>query len=380
MDQEERRTLEAYYESLPPEERRSRVILKAEFRDSYNELVQAHRQFPVPEYLWRKWLPVIGPLPVLLYLQLRRYCYYNPSTGEKRDICWPKQSRLAAEVGVKDRKTLRKALVVLEGHGFIERESVYFKDPGSGRPHQGADKYRVFFELPLRPEDAAELLARRMASGDGQEVVRYGGNFSPHRRRDNVETSYEGKSSSHGGGEKTDSNVITRNITKNVLNVMNGGRECPERATAEALALEIGETLNRLAGQRNAGRHQSEGFHRLVASRMPEALVRKALMVTRDAVELARSGSQKGCRTTPAQLFTGVVKNLAAEKQIDLGLNVREGTKSRMPIPATDRSVAQRCANVETSEQGATRMSAEESRAILRQLVETLANKHPART
>lgn len=381
MEQEKRRALEAYYEGLPPEERRSRIILKPEFRDAYNELVQAHRQFPVPEYLWKKWLPVIGPLPVVLYLQLRRYCYYNPETGEKRDICWPKQSRLAEEIGVKDRKTLRKALVVLERHGFIERERTYHKDPRSGRPHQGSDKYRVFFELPLRPEDAAELLIRRLVPGEEKEFRPYGGILSPHSPGAADESAYEGKSSPHGGGEKTASRNVTRTITSNVHNVGKPeGREgpFPERLpTTERRArsaLEIGECLKTWAGEKHGEGHPSEGFHRRVASLLPERLVREALTATRDAVERQRAG-QGGCVRGPAAYFAGVVMKLAEENGIDLGLRKRDEAREERARERTGPSLARRSSAVAAPSMDNAPMGVEASKAALRALVETLQSK-----
>lgn len=370
--EERRQALQDYYERMAPEERRNRIILKPEFRDTYNEIVQAHRHFPVPEYLWKKWLPVIGSLPVVVYLQLRRYCFYNPDTGEKRNICWPKQSTLAAQVGIKDRKTLRKALVVLEQHGFIEREHKHYPDPLSGRPHQVADEYRVWFELPLRPEDAAELLMRQMQTGEGTDFRLYGGIISPHSAGE----PYEGKSSPQGGGEKTASRNVTRTITPNVENVRKPGRERPDRLVVEALALEIGEYLSTWAGERLRDGHPSEGFHRLVVSRMPERLVREALTATRDAVERSRGG-KGGFARGPAAYFAGVVKNLAAENQIDLGLRKRNEAHAGRLVKSPGSALARRSSAAETQSMDGAPMSAEESKAALRTLVDTLALKRP---
>lgn len=383
VEQEKRRALEAYYEGLPPGERRSRIILKPEFRDAYNELVQAHRQFPVPEYLWKKWLPVIGPLPVVLYLQLRRYCFYNPETGEKRNICWPKQSTLVKQVGIKDRKTLRKALVVLERHGFIAREHKHYPDPVSGRPHQVADEYSVWFELPLRPEDAAELLSRRMAPGEEKEFSPYGGIFSPHSPEPVDDLAHEGKISPHGGGEKTASRNVTRTITSNVDNVGKPeGREGPfpermpttERRARSALALEIGECLKTWAGEKHGEGHPSEGFHRRIASRMPGRLVREALTATRDAVERRRAG-QGGCVRGPSAYFAGVVKKLAEKNGIDLGLRKQDGSCEERPRERTSAATARRSRPIEAPSMDNAPMSAEASKAAIKTLLEMIRPK-----
>jgi len=374
--EEQRAALQDYYEKLAPAERRSRVILKPEFRDTYNEIVRAHRHFPVPEYLWKTWLPVIGPLPVVVYLQLRRYCFYNPDTGERRNICWPKQSTLAAQVGIKDRKTLRKALVVLEQHGFIEREHKHYPDPVSGRPHQVADEYTVWFELPLRPEDAAELLIRQTSAGEERDFRPYGGIISPHSLETASESSYEGKSSPQRGGEKTASRNVTRTMNNNVPNVAKPrGTERLDIDKQEALALEVGECLNTWAGERSGKRHASEGFHRRVSRMMPEHLVREALRATRDAVDRSRGG--KGPLTHgPAAYFAGVVKNLAVENQIELGLRTDGAAHAVRPIPRPKALQVARSAASQPLATDEPPLDAQKAKAVLGKLLETLQAKH----
>jgi hypothetical protein len=367
VDDSERQQLEAYYRGLSPQERRARVILKPEFRDAYNELTQAHRQFPVPEYLWR-WLPVIGPLPVVVYLQLRRYCFFNPETGEKRDVCWPSQARLANEVGVKDRKTLRKALVVLEQNGFIARERTHYKDAVSGRPRQGTDRYRVFFELPLQQKDAAELLVRKL-SGGGERGGSYGGKFSPHRPTEGRGSSYGGKFSPRGGGEEMDRRIVTRTMTPNVENVVRRkGNEDTGRRRAEALALHIGESLNTWEGHRDRTKHPSEGYHRIVAGRLEEHLVLEALRATKDAVDRHRSDG-KSCVEGPSAYFGGVVRNLADAHGINLRARSRDQSAPegalKSPVSSTvERFIAGRTDGMDRAPNGV-----QETKAAVRQLV-----------
>lgn len=60
----EREVFREFYEKLSVEERRARVILEPKFRDAYNEISQAHRQFPIPAYLWERWVPRVPHLEV----------------------------------------------------------------------------------------------------------------------------------------------------------------------------------------------------------------------------------------------------------------------------------------------------------------------------
>ena len=328
MDDEKRQALEKLYSELSPAERRRRVILEPAFRDDYNELVQAHRIVPVPNYFWEHWLPVLGPVACALYIQLRRYCYHNAQTGEKRETCWPKQATLAREVGVRDPKTVRKGLALLESFGFIERERTYYRDAASGRPHQGSDKYRVFFEIPLTAADAAEFLIRRTAPNKTDFVpASYGGTISPHSPVPVDNSPYDGRKSLHAAREKIPSRTSTRTIQTNVDNVIddnrleNEAKDPPplnppprrspnELSRIERLAFEIGESLKAMGGERGGGDHHSRRFHLLLASRLPERLLRTAVTATRDAVEAQRSG-RGGLRSDAGAYFAGIVRRLA---------------------------------------------------------------------
>ena len=330
-DAQRRKELENYYEGLSPEERRGRIYLNPVFRDPYNKISQAHRQFPIPAYLWEKWVPELGLLPVAVYVELRRMCFVNDAAGERRTIVWPKQETLARRLGVKKRHTIAAALRVLEEHGFIERRRTTYNDKGTGRLRRGVTEYDVMWEFPLVPADAVELLIvqttpvesdldRRAEKGPyGAEPV-----DNSHRRAEKRPSTT---------AEKRPCELLPRTITTNVTNVGETSyqkstlRQRPEvkalspeeLASREGLALEVGESLKTWERGWDGKAHGSEGFHRRVAFLMPEHLVRQALAATRDAVDLRREG-RGGCREGASAFFAGVVKNLAREAGIDLDL------------------------------------------------------------
>lgn len=337
---------EREWDKLTPAERRERIFLRPAFRDAYNEITQAHRQFPIPQYLWEKWLPVLGPLPIVLYMQLRRYCFFNPETGERRDICWPKQQTLANEIGVKDKATVRKALELLEAHGFIEREHTYYQATGSGHVRKGSDRYRVFFEIPLRAKDAVRVFMKRMAdlSADDQtgsdlsleaigESIARRVKKSPYEKPAVDNSVRRVNLSPYVVDEKTTHRTNTLRNTSNVDNVGIEASEkqklrssptlptfpAAERERREMLIGEIGDSLKTWAGEWDKDPHRSEGFHRRVVYILPEVLVREALMATRDAIDRARGGGE-GVWGGPAAYFAGVVKNIALREGLDLGL------------------------------------------------------------
>ncbi|MCC7144496.1 MAG: helix-turn-helix domain-containing protein [Candidatus Eisenbacteria bacterium] len=376
--------LQALYERMPPRERRQRIILEPAFRDAYNRITEADRIVVVQRYFWDKWVPILGPVPSMLYLRLRQYCYHNPQTGEVRAECWPRQDTLAREIGVKDRKTIRRALVQLEELGFIERKSTYRMDQ-NGRPQQGSDHYLVFFEIPLVASDAAELLIQRTNPAP-ESGGSYEGKKSPHNTWLVDKPPYEGKISPHVAGEKIPTRTSTRTITSTLTNVDSnsseggqaGGAPAPKdklrlSTEQEALAFEIGETLHRLAGIRSSEPHKSAGFHRVVCSKLAANLVREALAATRDAVDRAREGGG-GLQKDPGGYFAGAVKRIAEREGVDLGLGP---PRPRTPSPrkATTLPQERRSPPDPTPPPGSEPVSSEEGRAKLRAMREMIERK-----
>lgn len=381
-DEDRRQRLKEEYEALSPEERRRRVFLEPAYRDAYNEITQAERIAVVPLYFWRTWVPVLGPVASMLYMRLRQYCYWNPASGETRIECWPKQSTLAAEIGVKDRKTIRAALVLLESHGFIERKTTYHLD-ANGRPHQGSDHYLVYFEVPLVAADAAELLIRETKPKAESGGAAYGGNNSPHRTWAVDKSPYGGKIYPHIAGEKIPTRSITKNYNSNVQNVLlHGDQEegAPEAEgksrgskrfgiapEAERLATEIGDTLLAMEGDRSSEEHRSAGFHRVIVSRMPEMLLRQAIMATRDALD------SRNLRGRPSAYFAGVVKQLAADEGIDLGLKTRADAEP--PVKGNQAGHSARGARSEGRGRSVDEKAAQEAREAVKALREKWAEE-----
>lgn len=381
-----REVLRKAYQELAPGERQGRILLNPVFRDAYNRLSQAHRQFPIPSYLWEKWVPELGLLPVAVYIELRRACFVNDATGERRTIVWPKQETIAKKLGVKKRHTISAALVVLENEGFIRRHRKSYNDKATGRIRRGITEYDVMWEFPLLPVDAVELLVEQTTPAETDQIRPMAENRpfgilpvdNPDRRAEKGPPNR---------AENRPSELLPRTITNNVTNVKTmtsrtGELKTDPRVTAltreeragkESLAIEIGDSLKTWGGGWDGKAHGSEGFHKRVAHLMPERLVREALMATRDAVERRRSG-QGGCVRGPAAYFAGVVKNLAEEHGVDLGLG-KSGSVARRPAESPRVPSKAPLATVGTQESDEPMMSAEEARAAIRRLCESLDEK-----
>jgi hypothetical protein len=350
-DKEHRDEVARYYASLSADERRRRIVLEPTFRDAYNEITQAHQVVQLPRYFWDKWVPTLGPTTTTVYVNLRKHCYYNSRTGEMRDNWETRQETLAWECGIKDRKTLRKCLVLLETLGFIKRTPSHAIDPRTGRPYRTTDNYQVFFEVPLIDQDAVELLLRRVglaAQNQGARVVRKNSPLRPRSgsgpvgnpveegkisssaeetfpsKRDYLEILNERnvagaptKSRIETGGMVALGDVLTRTLETttpprpktlaSVLPKIQTTEKNKERLVrVEDLAGQILEVL---------GDGRSRAFYRMVARRFLD--VGREHEIYQLLSEI-KTGAREGQLNNPAAVFTARVKELAQLSDIDL--------------------------------------------------------------
>jgi hypothetical protein len=172
-------TAPSHSDGLTPEQAR----LLPFYHDLRNEIVEPDKVVVTTQYFWTKWAPRLGPTLSALVVCLRRHCYYNRATHERRDWCFPEQATLAREIGVETTKTIRAALSHPLATLFVRREARYVYDPGRGKKIRTSDIYYVAMDDPLTPEDET-LLALRAAERllvEGR-VAEFGPAAAPARR------------------------------------------------------------------------------------------------------------------------------------------------------------------------------------------------------
>lgn len=143
------------YDRLSPKERRERFFLSPAYRSAYNRALDNEDRMTLPRYFWRKWLPLLGAEAAALYVVLRDISRVEAAGSDS--WCWPEQSELGCRIGV-SKNTLRKSLVALERHGFIQSERRRERLPGAWQMVQGTNHYEVYLDIPLTPADAVEFL------------------------------------------------------------------------------------------------------------------------------------------------------------------------------------------------------------------------------
>src|SRR5579885_2025038 len=112
-------------------------------------------------YFWERWAPRLGPTLTVLVVHLRRHCYYNQTTKERRDWCFPTQQTLAEEAGV-SRWTVMRELKKPIAREFVRVQLRSRYDPVRRQTVRISSLYHVAMDDPLVEEDrgrAAAILA-----------------------------------------------------------------------------------------------------------------------------------------------------------------------------------------------------------------------------
>jgi hypothetical protein len=145
------------------------IALQEAYANAYNELVKPDKVFVATQYFRQRWVPLLGPVLSWVIIALRQHCYWNKSTGEKRDWCLITQEELAAEVGVSV-STLKRLLQQEHAGKFIlDVTQRYRYDPNLRKQVRKKSMYRIRMDDPLVPEDEArlkEILAQKFSGLD----------------------------------------------------------------------------------------------------------------------------------------------------------------------------------------------------------------------
>lgn len=79
------------------------------YQHLYTQIVKPDELFWGTEYFRKKWVPLLGPTLAWVIVDLRRRCYWNKKTGEKRDHFTCDLAEIARSIGV-DEGTVHRAL------------------------------------------------------------------------------------------------------------------------------------------------------------------------------------------------------------------------------------------------------------------------------
>jgi hypothetical protein len=300
------------------------IELQPFYLDFRNEIVAPDKVAVVSHYFLDKWAPQLGPTLTLLIIRLRRYCYFNKLTKERRDWCYPKHETLAKEIGV-SRWTILRELQRPMAQYFVKREKRYVYDPQTKKRVRTSDMYYIAMDEPLTPEDEKELriallkkTSEESRSGSRQTdrgarsadlssnlLLRSSISEVPDPPKWQIATQV---SCSNLLQEEVPLRSTSKNVNVNA-SLCAPPEEHPERqAQIQSLVAEMVEALQD---------HRSKKYYTFLASRILEAykspeLIFRALSETK---EQARMGN---IRRSRGAFFVDLIKRYCAEDGVNL--------------------------------------------------------------
>lgn len=286
-----------------------KIKLQPFYHDLKNQIIEPEKIVIATQYFWDKWAPLLGPTLTVLIVRLRRYCYYNKITKEKRDWCYPDQIKLAKEIGVSRRTIIRELERDIVKY-FITKKSRYVYNETLKKKVRASDVYYIAMDDPFVLEDenkAIVLAAERILKQCTEKEVRpkcQNGTQVPKESVDNLPPKPQNGTYIYECQNGT-ANVNTIYNTNNVNNVNKKessnerilNNESKVKCLVEDMVIQLEDT-------------HSEKFFKRVAELCPETLIYRALAEVKEESAMGKIKKSKGA------CFTDKIKRLAKEAGI----------------------------------------------------------------
>jgi hypothetical protein len=136
-------------ELLPGNKRK--IILQRAYGTERAQIIQPDKGIYVTKYFLENWLPLLGHSAFMVVMMVRKVCYWNPYTGEKRDVLDTEMGELAAQacISVRTLKTVLKNELIRR---YFIRYSVRRVMTPNGIRTAGI-RLQVRMDDPLTPQD-----------------------------------------------------------------------------------------------------------------------------------------------------------------------------------------------------------------------------------
>ena len=133
------------------------LYLSPFYQSACNAITQSAHFVVCSRYLVQKWGAELGGDGLLLVLFLRSRCYYNPSTGEKRNNVQIPTAEVAQACSMSVR-TLQRYLQTNKAIGyFVKIQTEFAVEEKRGGLHQAPNTYTVSMDDPIHPSDYVKL-------------------------------------------------------------------------------------------------------------------------------------------------------------------------------------------------------------------------------
>ncbi len=140
--------------SPPPETSRRKMMLQRAYGSERARIIQPERGMFVTLYFFEQWLPLLGHSAAVSVLAARSLCYWNPMTGELRNVIETEMADLARRAAVSVR-TIKDVL----NNELIQRYFLRYKVRRVMTPNgirTAGITLQVRMDDPLTPQDQIE--------------------------------------------------------------------------------------------------------------------------------------------------------------------------------------------------------------------------------
>lgn len=353
------------FRALEPQEARRQIAVLPYYHLLENEITRPNRGIFVTDYFLTRWAPTLAMPATGIVLALRKLANKDGKTFASLDT-------IARTAGV-GRTTLTLWLSTSEArwdarrpdererwlllHRYFlrskARQYLIRREGAMSRAKRTTNLYQIAMDDPVHPEDEAKLFAlaaERMVNDEaelarnakqdttgpytvaprpyktGKVIIRESDAPDPVDNQPYTVAPRPHVAGRTATGLSSSYRIVTDNVRETDRpRIATVGMSETDRARKEALAMELGEQLKLLAGDRDLDLHKSAGFHRRIAYLMPEHLIREALAAVKDAAQEARSGRLFVHRGYGAY-FAGIIQKIAQRERIDLGVEWTSST------------------------------------------------------
>jgi hypothetical protein len=139
------------FSEVPEEPRNRKIMLQRAYGSERAGIIQPERGMFVTNYLFSNWLPLIGHSAFSVILAARSMCYWNPMTGELRNVVETEMGDLADRASVSIR-TVKEVLNTELVQRYFLRYRVRRVMTSNGVRTAGIS-LQVRMDDPLTPED-----------------------------------------------------------------------------------------------------------------------------------------------------------------------------------------------------------------------------------
>lgn len=127
------------------------------YRSAVNAVTKPTSLASISRYVVEKWLPELGGDGLAILAFLRKKCFYNRETGERRETVRCKLSDIAAGCGTSPSTVRRQLQRNTALRQFIGIHEEFELDPKRGGLYRVENSYTVTMDDPVHPSDMAQL-------------------------------------------------------------------------------------------------------------------------------------------------------------------------------------------------------------------------------